>query len=574
MFPESDIMKILTSRMLPYVDDEVDTTNNTALLWLISLCMFVFALCFALSVAPLQRMANTPFLSRIPISSMLTSIGAWLPSDFHMLQDIQNSRVTTGNGEFLLLIALAYIFYGLCAWVIRYKVSQEVNYTLIYSILGLGIGATAFIFIFTPALPSLDLFIYADYGRTILVHHSNPYFVPPLQSSVTDPLTQLDKWNAVVNTYGPLWLYICSFFSLFLGDIPVHYIFAFRVFGLFTHGLNIILVIAILRAMGQSQRTIALAILLYGCNPLVLLESCLDAHNDACMITFILLGVWLSLRAERKGFTRIRGYAPPLLAFTMAVLIKFTSTPLIILFIFLLMRKTLMETHMYPLARRGVLRWRHTLLQVCIASTLCGLTVLLFYAPFWIGHSISAIVRSFSLAPSSYFAENSIMRVFVERVKLYGLPPHSSWLYRPVYSLSHRIMWDRINVMLLIATLSMGGVLLWRAPTTRSMVFAALIVFEGVLIVTPWFYPWYVLWVIALAAPLLTEQGSRKNKTVILFAFVFSVSAFFTYIMPYYLQPFDSWLGTRELLTDGPPVVVLLCFFVTYILRRKRVGQL
>ena len=552
--------------MLPYIDDEVRTTNNTAWFWVISLCIFAFVLCIAICVAPLQRMAGTSLLSQVPISNMLTRIGAWLPSDFHMLQDIQKSRVTTGNGEFLLLIALAYILYGLCAWIIWYKVAQEANYTFICFILVVGIGVTALIFIFTPALPSFDLFTYADYGRTILVHHSNPYFVPPLQSSWPDPLTQLDRWNAVINTYGPLWLYICSLFSLFLGDVPVHYIFAFRVFGLLTHGLNIVLIIAILRAMGQSQRTVALAILLYGCNPLVLLESCLDAHNDACMITFILLGIWLSLRAERKNFTRISGYAPPLLAFTMAILIKFTNAPLVILFIFLLMRRTLMETHEQP----GVLRGRHMLLHASIASVLCGLTVLLFYAPFWIGHSVSAIVRSFSLAPSSYFAENSIMRVFVEWVKLYGLPPHTSLLYRPVYSLSHRIMWDRINAILLIGTLSIGGVLLWCVPTTRSMVFAALIVFEGVLIVTPWFYPWYVLWIVALAAPLLTEHRSRKNKIAVLFAFVFSASAFFTYIMPYYLQSFDGWLGTRELLTDGPPVVVLFCFLVIYVLRRKR----
>ncbi len=557
--------------MFPYIDDKVHTTNKTIWFWVLSLCMFAFILCIALCATPLQRMANISFLAQVPISNVLTGMSAWLPSDFHMLQDIQRSRVTTGNGEFLLLVAFAYVLYGLCAWIIRYKISQKANYTLICSILGVSIGAAALIFIFTPSLPSLDLFIYADYGRTILVHHSNPYFVPPLQSSGADPLTQLDKWNAVVNTYGPLWLYICSFFSLFLGDVPVHYLFAFRAFGLLTHGLNIVLIVTILRAMGQSQRTIALAILLYGCNPLVLLESCLDAHNDACMITFILLGIWLSLRAELKGFTRIRGYAPPLLALTMAVLVKFTSTPLIILFIFLLMRKTLMEAQALPLVNRGILRWRHTLRHVCIASVLCSLTVLLFYAPFWIGHSISAIARSFSLAPSSYFAENSIMRVFVERMKLYGLPPHSSWLYRPVYSLSHRIMWDRINAILLIGTLSMGGVLLWRAPTTRSMVLAALIIFEGVLIVTPWFYPWYVLWIIALTAPLLAEQSDRKSKIAILFAFVFSVSAFFTYIMPYYLQPFDSWLGTRELLTDGPPVVVLLCFLVPYILRRKRI---
>ena len=104
------------------------------------------------------------------------------------------------------------------------------------------------------------------------------------------------------------------------------------------------------------------------------------------------------------------------------------------------------------------------------------------------------------------------------------------------------------------------------------MVFAALLVFESVLIVTPWFYSWYVLWVVALAILLLTEHRDHKNTIAILFAIVFSASAFFTYIMPYYLQPFDSWLGTRYVLSNGPPVVVLLLgLLVAWYMRRKKI---
>jgi hypothetical protein len=338
---------------------------------------------------------------------------------------------------------------------------------------------------------------------------------------------------------------------------------------------------------------------------LVLVESCLDAHNDACMMTLILLGILLSLQAERKNFTQIRSYALPLFVLTLAVLVKFTTAPLVILFVFLLIRKTLVETQTFsfenqyaytgrlqgsplhvhaPLhvgetfavsllsSNKGRLniRWRRILSTFCIASTLCILTVLLFYAPFWIGHNLPAIVGSFSAAPSSNTAENSIMRIFVERVKLYGLPPHTSWLYRPVYSLTYRTTWDRINTLLLLGTLGLGAVLLWRTPTTRSLVVAGLIVFEAVLIVTPWFYSWYVVWIIALAALLLTERSYGRNKAILLFAFVFSASAFFPYIMPYYLQAVDSWLGTRYVLTAGPPVLVLLYFLIVKVTRRTR----
>lgn len=559
-------MKSLTTVKLPYIDEEVHTTNNNAIwLWVISLCMFVFLLSILVSVAPLQRAVGIPFLSRVPISTLLTRVGAWLPADFHVLRDVQQSRITTGNGEFLLLIALSFVMYGICAWCVRYKLALEADYVYVCSIfVGCSI-AIGLIFLFTSALLSQDVFVYADYGRTILVHHSNPYFIPPLQSSWPDPLTKLDMWKSVVNAYGPLWLYICSFVSLFLGDEPLRYILAFRVLGLLVHILNTVLIIATLRAMGQSRRTVVLAAFLYGCNPLVLLESCFDAHNDVYMVTFILLSIWLTRRAEQKSFTQFRHYIPPLLALTMAVLIKFTSMPLILLFLMLLARKTLVEAQAKSFSRRLVL----TLLNVCVAGTICGLTILLFYMPFWIGHSISEIVKSFSLAPSSYSAENSMLRVFIERVKAHGLPPHSSWLYGPIYVLSHRKTWDIINVIVLIVALSIGAIVLWRVPTTRSLVFAALLVFEGVLIVTPWFYSWYVLWIIPLAALLLREHSDGKTKIAVLFAFVFSVSAFFTYIMPYYLQSFDRWGATRYLLTDSPPVLVLLVFLVMGIVRRK-----
>ncbi len=554
-------MKSFTTVKLSHLENKVQTTLKSV--WLLGLCMLAFIVCIAVCAAPLQREVGVSFLSQMPISQALTGIGARLPVDFHVLPDIQSSKITTGNGEFLLLVVLMFICYGLCFWCIRYRITMETSYTYVLSIIVVAIVASSLIFLFTPALLSYDVFVYADYGRTIVVHHSNPYFVPPLQSSWPDQLTRLDSWNSVVNAYGPLWLYMCSFFALFLGDEPVRYIFAFRVLGIIAHLFNFVLILAIPRARGQSRRTLLLAAFLYGCNPLVLLECCLNAHNDACMITFILLGIWLSLQAEKKDFTRFRHYSPPLIALTMAALIKFISTPLILLFICLLVYKTLIEARSMSVSRR----WISVLLNMCIAGAVSGLISLLLYLPFWIGHSIPAIVQSFSLAPSSYASQNSIMRTFVELVRHHGLPPPTSWLYTPEYLLSLHATWSVINIIVLAIVLVIGANLLWHVPTTRSMLLAGLIVFEAVLIVTPWFFSWYVLWIIGLAALLLTERNDTRGKAVILFAFVFSASAFFTYIRPYYLQPFDSLFGVRYLLTDGLPILALLGFFVLGIVR-------
>ena len=162
------------------------------------------------------------------------------------------------------------------------------------------------------------------------------------------------------------------------------------------------------------------------------------------------------------------------------------------------------------------------------------------------------------------------MRVFVEWIRHYGLPSRTSWLYALVSLLSQHSFWNGVDTIVLVAALAIDAVFLLHVPTTRTLVFAALLVFESVLLVTPWFYSWYVLWIIALAVLLLTEHNDDRNKIGILFAFVFSASAFFTYIMPYYIQSLNGWFGARYLLTDGPPVLILLGFLVMYRVRRNR----
>ncbi len=65
--------------------------------------------------------------------------------------------------------------------------------------------------------------------------------------------------------------------------------------------LNTWLVGRTLRIMGRSPRIRALGMLLYGLNPLVLLESAQNAYNDVVMLTFVLLGILLLARAEQRG---------------------------------------------------------------------------------------------------------------------------------------------------------------------------------------------------------------------------------------------------------------------------------
>ncbi len=530
--------------------------------WLLGmlLCIVAFEVCWLMSVAPLQRLANAPLMTHLPLSSFLETWGAWLPTDLHLLKHAAASQVSTNTLEFLLLMAVAFFIYGLSALLLRFQPSGMKN-IIVLSLIWIGAIVAGLILVCTPAMLSHDLFIYADYGRIMTVYRSNPYFVTPAAVS-HDAITRLDDWRYVTAAYGPLWLYICSFLALVLKANAVRYIFAFRFLGLASHLLNTLLVVAILRMAGRSPRTRLLGAWLYAYNPLALLESCLGAHNDTLMVSLMLLGVCLSLWAERRNFMQL-SYLLPMLAFTLSVLIKFTTAPLVLFFLVLLARKTLFGTSTDSLSSQQVRksRWRTVLLRVLIASVACGLTVLMLYLPFWLGHNMVTIVLSFVSPPSANYAENSILRALDEWIKLHGMPASASWSYLPVYLLSQHAFWSVVNSLVLAASLLIGAICLWRRPDTATLTLAALATLGALLIVTPWFYSWYVLWLLGLAMVSLSPSGKAIGQALIAFALTFSVTALCVYLYNGDI-PLGDWAVMQCLRILGVPLLVFLVVLV------------
>ncbi|MHB8599268.1 MAG: hypothetical protein ACYDER_20955 [Ktedonobacteraceae bacterium] len=521
-------------------------------------CMLIFIFCIAATVAPLQRLASTPLLSGLSTNGFLEAWGAWLPVDLHLVSNVQTSQISTNNLEFFLLITLAFVMYGISALVIRYQLKEAKN-TGIYLLIWVGAIIIGLIFVFTPAMLSHDLFVYADYGHTIAAHGANLYFVPPAAVS-HDLITQLDDWKTSIAVYGPLWLYVCSFLALLLGNIPWHYIFGFRLLGLAAHLLNVLLVILILRSAGCTRRTILLGAWLYAMNPLVLLESSFGAHNDILMATFLLLGILLCFRAEQRGFTRPANYILPVVAFTLSALIKFTTLPLIIFFLVLLARKTFYatSTDRATVRQEALPRWLSTCIHVFLAGLMCGLTMLAFYAPFWIGHNLVEIVRSFLSPPSSTNSENSIHRALLEWIKRHGLPPQSSWEYLPMTIFSSHTVWNVISIVVLGCAIVIGAIFLWRIPTTQTLILAGLAALGALLIVTPWFYSWYIIWLIALAGASFSLPDNRMRRALVGFALVFSFIAFLTYISNT-IALLGEWAAPVQCVVIlGLPLLVLL----------------
>ncbi len=533
------------------------------------LYMLAFILCFLLSIAPLNRLAGATFLQALPTNTLLISVGTWLPIDLGFSSNAHDSQVTTHVVLLLAFIALAFLIYGLCAWSIQRRPLQD-NYKRTLRLIWLGTCITGLVFILAPGMLSHDAFVYAGYGRVLAVHGANPYFVP-LTTYPHDPALALDDWKNAPAAYGPLWLIICALSSLSPGANSLQYLLTYRMLGFAAHLLNTLLVMNILRTLGRSPRTIALGTLLYAWNPLALLESCLGGHNDTFMVTLILLGILYCVRAEHKmikSFSDLRYFIPSLVAFTLATLIKFTAAPLIVLLLVWMARKTL-----YPMTENSVhLEWRRTFLMVIAAGLLSGALALAFYAPFWIGHSIPAILQSFTSPPSAKQAYGSIMFAILKWIWAHGLPGQD-WLAQSLYVLSLHSTWNAINLLTVIVTMSVGGFWIWRVPTTQALALASLGVLGALLIVTPWFFPWYVIWLVGLAAICVPIMHDRVARALVCSALVFSASAFCIYLYYRGVPPLGSWIGFSFLTTIGPPILMLVALLIVPISRARSNNQ-
>ncbi len=339
-------------------------------------CAIAYVLCILTTIAPLYKMVGIQ--TRLWISNAILQAAGWLhlPADLGLAPNHYFSQQQTSYLEFLLLMLFAFTISGLYALLLQRAGTQD-DYMFAFCLIWLTILVSGCLYLFTPATFSDDVYSYANYGRLLSVHHVNPYVVSP---------------------------------SAYPQD-PTYHLIAFRLYAFAAHLLNIWLVMTILRTMGRSARTIALGTLLYAWNPLVLLESSLGGHNDVFMLTFILLGLLFSVRAEHSGATRLRDAVPALVAFTLAALVKLTAIPIIVFFILRLFWNTYDTTASTAGTgkRDRAGRWRAALSIALFASMISFSIALVGYAPFWLGHSLQDIAASFSSQPTAHYQFNSIL---------------------------------------------------------------------------------------------------------------------------------------------------------------------
>jgi hypothetical protein len=522
------------------------------------LCALGLVVIVLLMVTPLVRLPDAVIRLHLAAGSWLAVASNWLPLDLGPLPQLNSAAL-----EFFGLILLAFLCYGLGALLVSRR-AEKGNQRGVRGVIWAGALLAGAIFIVTPAMLSHDILVYASYSRVLATYHANPYFVP-LAAFPHDPFTSLNYWAKVVSAYGPIWMLVCSFFGWLLSPDPAAYVVAFRLFALAAHLLNVWLVGRALRAMDRSPRTVTLGMLLYAWNPLLLLESGLGGHNDGFMMTFVLAGVIFAADAEaRDQLLRPRGYLPAVVALTLAALVKFTALPLLAAFLLFLACKALRPAaHSTHELTRALRSWRPALFTLFWSGLVAALVALALYGPFWFGHTLTSIEGSFKNPPSALYAENSFMRSVIEWRMHHPAQAQNGLLQ----FLSNRHIWDNLNFAAIALCLLVGAALLWRKPTTKTFVLVSLLTMCVVLLITPWFYSWYLAWLLSLAVLCLPTRQSRLETALLTLTCAFSVSALCTYL--FNIGIFGSHYYLVSLFTTIPPA----CTFLLALLWWKPVSK-
>lgn len=384
-----------------------------------------------------------------------------------------------------------------------------------------GALALGLVLALLPALPSDDIFSYILYGRISAVHGANPLVAVP-SDFPHDPFLTLVYWRNVRSVYGSVWLLLSSGVTLLaraLGGSLAVSVALFKLLGLAAHLVNIVLIWAILgRLAPRRQLTGAL---LYGWNPLCLLEFAASAHNDAVMLTFLLLAIYFLVRRWRVA---------AMIALGLSIAVKYMPVALLPLYLVFVWRE-LAARHVPTRARLGALAWRTGLV-----ASVVTLTTL----PYWDG------VRTFSAllySPPAQSLDNSISE---------GISWPLRWLAQGLGMVPHQASIAVDAALKGVALLAFAGLWLWQFRRARSLE-GMLVAWGWVLlwysmVASGWFWPWYVTWAVVVVA--LLPWQSLTTATLLLAGSALTLYGFLA------LQSAGIY-GYRAAVVFGPPLAYL-----------------
>ncbi|MGH2854123.1 MAG: hypothetical protein ACRDLF_08020 [Solirubrobacteraceae bacterium] len=153
------------------------------------------------------------------------------------------------------------------------------------------------ILLLSPPLALTDVFNYINYGRMGVLHHLNPYTTVPVLEPHSDPTFYLSNWHQLLSPYGPLFT-LLTYAVVPLGIAAS--LWTLKGLLMVASLATILLVWRCARLLGRDP---VAAIVLVGLNPIVLVWGLGGAHNDFFTVFFIVLAFYLLLRVGAPGIS-------------------------------------------------------------------------------------------------------------------------------------------------------------------------------------------------------------------------------------------------------------------------------
>lgn len=380
-----------------------------------------------------------------------------------------------------------------------------------------------------PRLFSKDVLSYLAYGRAFGAYGLNPYTTTP-NNMQFDFNFRLIDWHDAVSVYGPVWTLLCTALYKLVAPLATTniwgYIVSFRLLGLAFHlgcAALVWYILGQIRPRDQVAGTI-----FYAWNPLALIEFAGNGHNDVGLIFFLLAAIAAHVAERRRPWLVA-------LCLTLSVLTKFITFLIIPAYLIMLW-------HTNPSGARGPLSKARILAWVQ-AGAVALATAVLLWAPF-----AAALRNPLFLINSSAASQynNSLLQLVYW--SLQGL----------IVAVLPTAMSQQIaNAVVLglgrFAFVIIWLILTWRSRDTTSWLYATFwILFAYLILATPWFWPWYVTWLISLAVLLGGRQATAATLT-------FSASVLVLYVMWGNQLPFDrgSIFPLHNFVAFGLPLLVL-----------------
>ncbi len=333
------------------------------------------------------------------------------------------------------------------------------------------------------------MFNYINYGRMGMVHHLNPYTTIPVSEPHSDPAYILSNWHQLLSPYGPMFTLI-TFAVVPLGVAGSFW--ALKCILALASLATIALVWKCAKILGRDPRA---AVVLVGLNPIVLMWGLGGDHNDFLMVVLIMLGVYLLLRARAPsegaaegpassehdgaaGLARVRGWLAPAswmeigagASFVMATAMKASGGV------------------MLPIVAIALMRTPRRLVQVLIgmllAGVLAGVMSLLAFG-----------LHIPDLSTQSRLVTNESVP------NLLGLVLGQGGESSPVRALTSGVL-----AISLILCCRMA----WQR---REVITPAGWASVALILTLSWVLPWYVLWILPLAA--LSSSRRLRNAALL-----------------------------------------------------------